>query len=414
MHRLLFKRALAVTAARMAVATLLFGVLLVASAGQALAHSDPANCSATGVALFFSVFESDGVTPATSAAPGDTLIYQATLGHAGDPQCNYEGGFLTITTPDGVVTNVAPGGVPLVSEGAPFVSDSVEYDVECAGVTDGELLASTEYTDGESHFGADHVAPLEATAPIATPIEFECEPSMLVTEVHDPDHTDITGMSVPAGTEVHDEATLSDMIAFEAGEIIFTLYVGENCDGEPVGDEDVSFGAGLGPIIVETTPVVLEPGAYSYQASYAGDDEHLPATAACEPFTIEEEVLEGCTPGYWKQEQHFDSWPAPYTPETLFSEVFGSVITVRAGGQDTIEDPTLLQALDANGGGVNALARQAVAALLNAASPDVDFSLTPDQVIALVQAALDSGDPAAIEATKDLLEDANEQVCPLS
>ena len=30
---------------------------------------------------------------------------------------------------------------------------------------------------------------------------------------------------------------------------------------------------------------------------------------------------EGCTPGYWKQPQHFDSW-VTYSPSTLFSSVF--------------------------------------------------------------------------------------------
>src|SRR5215210_35264 len=30
---------------------------------------------------------------------------------------------------------------------------------------------------------------------------------------------------------------------------------------------------------------------------------------------------EGCTPGYWKQPQHFDSWVV-YSPNQLFSSVF--------------------------------------------------------------------------------------------
>ena len=31
---------------------------------------------------------------------------------------------------------------------------------------------------------------------------------------------------------------------------------------------------------------------------------------------------EGCTPGYWKQPHHFFAWTAPYTPDTLFCDVF--------------------------------------------------------------------------------------------
>ena len=120
---------------------------------------------------------------------------------------------------------------------------------------------------------------------------------------------------------------------------------------------------------------------------------------------------EGCTPGYWKQPQHFDSWTPPYDPPDKFSDVFARLITVRAGGKRIITDPTLLQALQANGGGINALVRHGVAALLNAASPGVAYAFSPDAVIAMVQAAIDSGD---YETTKDLLAAENERGCPLN
>ena len=91
--------------------------------------------------------------------------------------------------------------------------------------------------------------------------------------------------------------------------------------------------------------------------------------------------------------------------------MFGVDVTLRAGGQGTIDDPTLLDALNAKGGGVNALARHAVAALLNASNPDVDSDFTTAQVIALVQDAIASGD---FETAHQLLAAANEQGCPLS
>jgi len=85
---------------------------------------------------------------------------------------------------------------------------------------------------------------------------------------------------------------------------------------------------------------------------------------------------EGCTPGYWKQSQHFIDWPTfgpdfdggptiPITQSTLFSTVFGPVITIKTGTNDSKTDPTLLEALAAKGGGINALARHTVAAYLN-------------------------------------------------
>jgi uncharacterized repeat protein (TIGR01451 family) len=118
---------------------------------------------------------------------------------------------------------------------------------------------------------------------------------------------------------------------------------------------------------------------------------------------------EGCTPGFWRQPQHFDSWVG-FEPSDSFEDVFGVDVTLTVARQ-TVDDPTLLQAVRAQGGGVNALARHAVAALLNASNPDVASDFTTAQVIALVQAAVASGD---FETAKNLLAAANEQGCPLS
>ena len=116
---------------------------------------------------------------------------------------------------------------------------------------------------------------------------------------------------------------------------------------------------------------------------------------------------EGCTPGYWKQEQHFDSWIGfvPVDPgATLFVTVFGT----NCGG---VLSGTLLDALEQGGGGAAALGRHAVAALLNAASPDVASAFTEAEIINMVQAACAAG--GDIEGTKDLFEAENEAGCPL-
>jgi hypothetical protein len=110
---------------------------------------------------------------------------------------------------------------------------------------------------------------------------------------------------------------------------------------------------------------------------------------------------EGCTPGFWKQSQHLDAWVG-FAPTDTFEAVFGV---------DVPGDPSLLQALNARGGGINALERHAVAALLNASSPDVDYPLTVSEVIAKVQAAIANG---TIEQTKNEFESFNELGCPLS
>ena len=125
----------------------------------------------------------------------------------------------------------------------------------------------------------------------------------------------------------------------------------------------------------------------------------VPTGACCCPAPIPGGD-EGCTPGFWKN--HISLWPAGFIPSDDFDAVFGV---------DAFDpDLTLLGALQNGGGGVNALGRHATAALLNAASPGVDYGLTEAEVIAMVQAALAPG--GDIEGTKDTLQGFNEMGCP--
>jgi hypothetical protein len=111
---------------------------------------------------------------------------------------------------------------------------------------------------------------------------------------------------------------------------------------------------------------------------------------------------EGCTPGYWKQDQHFDSWPAPYTPDMLFSDVF----------EDAFPGMTMLDVLNTGGGGLEALGRHAIAALLNSASDGVSYDLTTQEVIDMFNDVY-PGSEEDYEALKDVFEAFNEQDCPL-
>jgi hypothetical protein len=111
---------------------------------------------------------------------------------------------------------------------------------------------------------------------------------------------------------------------------------------------------------------------------------------------------EGCTPGYWKQTHHFDSWVSTgYQPTDSFDAIFGV--------DSSFE--TLLDGAWAKGGQEKALARHAVAALLNASSPDVSYEYSAAQVIAEVQDAYSSGD---YRTTKNMFEEQNEAGCPLN
>ena len=152
------------------------------------------------------------------------------------------------------------------------------------------------------------------------------------------------------------------------------------------------------------TATVTADGQIIIGGSVSDSDD---AWIRCEPPIV---GGEGCTPGYWKQEHHYDSWTFPLTSDTLFSAVFDRVITIKARG-GAITDPTLVQALSALGGKINTAARHSTAAYLNAVSVDVSYDLDADQIIQSFQAVFDSNDfGLAIEKFVEL----NEQGCPLN
>ena len=149
--------------------------------------------------------------------------------------------------------------------------------------------------------------------------------------------------------------------------------------------------------VTDRAPFVNDPAADGFDV----DGVKALSTTGCEKLG-----LKGCTPGYWKQPQHFDSWPAGIEPSDLFGPAFLNTTT--------FANITLLAVLEQGGGGSKALGRHAVAALLNALSPSVDYPYTSAQVQWMVFTALASGDAKTIEATKDQLEDANQRNCPLN
>lgn len=119
---------------------------------------------------------------------------------------------------------------------------------------------------------------------------------------------------------------------------------------------------------------------------------------------------QGCTPGYWKQPHHFDSWPAGVTPATSFESIFGNIPG---------DDLPFLFALDGGGGpgiagALSILRRAAAAAYLNAASNGVHYGLSPAQVVAQVYNAATSGHRGTILDLATTLDQLNNKGCPLN
>ena len=127
------------------------------------------------------------------------------------------------------------------------------------------------------------------------------------------------------------------------------------------------------------------------------------------PDDEEEEDLQGCTPGYWKQPHHFGSW-VNYQVGDIFRSVFNKGSNTRS----------LHTTLGLNGGGKRSHDRHAVAALLNAANPDVNYFMDTQEVIdtvfatyVLVNNSPKANRKAIWNAAKDVFEQQNELGCPL-
>lgn len=110
-------------------------------------------------------------------------------------------------------------------------------------------------------------------------------------------------------------------------------------------------------------------------------------------------VLQGCNSETWAENQ--DDWVG-YCPDNMFNMIF-----MREAFNPDI---TILQALLLEGGGLEALARAAASALLNAVSPIVNYPLTAMEVIQKFQEAYDSGE---YEETIAEFAAYNNMYCPM-
>ena len=167
------------------------------------------------------------------------------------------------------------------------------------------------------------------------------------------------------------------------------------------------------------TANIVDPGTYCWDVTVTDSSgNYAPAVVdhlginnqATECFTIAGQ--EGCTPGFWKNNAanwNYSAWPAGTFEDVPFDDIFDRVITINEGKKGEQSDPTLEQALAAKGGDINALARHGTAAYLNSVDIEVNFGLSPAQVISLVQEGIDN--PEKTNENKNILAAENERGC---
>jgi hypothetical protein len=124
----------------------------------------------------------------------------------------------------------------------------------------------------------------------------------------------------------------------------------------------------------------------------------------------------GCTPGFWKNNKKAKDWTSPLDPDALFTAAGFTSPGARARVAKKKQDlnvVTQIQALNANQGDLAALTRHAMAALLNASSPGVDYEFSAADIVLWYNQAVAGTYAGTIEGLKNMFAAANEQGCPL-
>ena len=282
MNLTMLKKALAFTAILS-----MFGFLsLVPRAG---ADVDPGGCTDNGGGISISAFRFDGVTPiaaASTVTDGEMIKYQATLFAAPPPNCAFEFGTWTLTTPDGVVhpLGVVPriGGLGVSSTTSALIPYTVSHGDEIVNSTR-RINAITSYGGGKSH--ADNQDETDGPTLGASKITRVVHLPIVTTIIHDSNHLATT--SVPVGMTVHDEAVVTGEVGGPAptGTASFNLYSNSVCEGATT-TQAVALATSTNTGIAESSNVVAGTNGLSYKVYYNGDSNYLPAWGICEELIV--------------------------------------------------------------------------------------------------------------------------------
>jgi hypothetical protein len=261
--------------------------------------------------------------------------------------------------------------------------------------------------DEGSYYDASEEVPAGWTATSPTEVDFESPPQSGAS--YQADFTNFENVEVTACKVKDadgDPGTTNDQEP-AAGWTVYLTIDGEIEDTQTTGADGCYTWTDLGPLAAGSYYDVEEATVMGWSplTPTAWDFESPPQSGASYSYTFINTPTQGCTPGYWKVQQHWDSWLS-YSPGDALADVFElpywvASTVVKLDQSDSsdptdeiaIGDATLSQALRFNGSGAAGLLRAAVAALLNGANSDVAYFYTDAEVIGLVNAALAAGEP---------------------
>jgi len=263
---------------------------------------------------------------------------------------------------------------------------------------DGGPLADIQYVDGNDCAFIGFGAPLDTTVPVT----YNFAPAMVARDATVSIFTGSVALEDPSGIPGRPtvvEYSVDGMLVDSLNDALNSVH-GDEWD---TLTHTVSIPAGATSLTVQA--LSQDSGLGMFAGNLEASLTWIAATLALE-IPKDDGGGEGCTPGYWKQNHHLDSWiPTGYQPGDNFDEVFGV---------DVFGNKTLHQVIRTGGGQERALGRHAVAALLCSSHPDVEYGMTEAEVLMAVQDAFMDGSRGAIETLKNTLDELNNAGCPLN
>ena len=209
----------------------------------------------------------------SSVVPGTSVHDEATVtdGNAAfDPTGTVTFAFFANDTCDGEGT----------STGTVALANGVAHPSDTSGFLRSGAYAFRAHYNGDDNF--------EPSASPCEPFRVSTAATTIDTDLHNDATEDVIalGSSVPLGTKVHDQATVSDVNpAFDpSGDVTFTFFANATCDGNGAGKGTVALVNGVAhPSAASGT---LAAGDYSFRSHYDGDDNFDASTSPCEPFHV--------------------------------------------------------------------------------------------------------------------------------
>ena len=147
-------------------------------------------------------------------------------------------------------------------------------------------LAAGDYAF-RAHYNGD--GNFDASTSACEPFHVSSAGTTTATELHNNANETVIPLdsSVALGTNVHDQATVTDANPTQdpTGTVTFTFFANSTCDGAGVGKGTVALNAS-GIAHPSDASGALAAGDYAFRAHYNGDANFDASTSACEPFHV--------------------------------------------------------------------------------------------------------------------------------